>query len=238
MIDRIAPSRQPQGKSAGSQKWRSLLFMHWEIPVSVLRPLVPKELEIDTFEGRGYLGLVPFKMRDIQPNWLPRRMAWKFLETNVRTYVLHDNRPGVYFFSLDANSRLAVWAARAGWRLPYRFARMSSADNGEQFAYASARPGDGAAHHVCFRVGAEQGVASPGTLEHFLLERYLLFVVAGRKTMMGQVHHRPYPVHLAEVDELRDGLIEAAGFTGLPAIPDHVRYSPGVDVQVYPLIKQ
>jgi len=127
MIDRTAPTRRPPGRNDGTQRWESLLFAHWEISTETLRPLIPKQLDIDTFQGAAYIGVVPFKMRNIRPRWLPKKFAFNFLETNVRTYVVYKDQPGVYFFSLDANSRLAVMAARAGWSLPYHHATMSSA---------------------------------------------------------------------------------------------------------------
>ena len=103
---------RPSGPAAGTQQWRSLLFLHWEVAVDAMRSVVPPALELDLFEGRAFVGLVPFLMRHIRPRWLPKRLAFNFLETNVRTYVTYRGRPGVYFFSLDADSRLAVLAAR------------------------------------------------------------------------------------------------------------------------------
>lgn len=238
MIDRIAPTRRPQGKNDGTQRWESLLFCHWEIPAAVLRELVPAELEIDTFDGSAFVATVPFKMREIRPNWLPRSLAFNFFETNVRTYVVHRGRPGVYFFSLDASSRLAVWAARTGWALPYYYAQMSFARNDAlgQMSYQSRRPAnkDGlGSHHVTFRVGNEIGESKPDTLEHFLFERYLLFVKRNSKIHVGTVHHKPYSVHAATVDTMEDRLLEAAAIKGITSPPPLVHYSPGVDVEVF-----
>src|SRR3954464_3633604 len=110
-LDRLTPAQRMActTRTTGVQRWRDLLFMHWEVPVEQLRPLVPPELTIDTFEGRAYLGLVPFKMHDVRFGLLPMR---NFLETNLRTYVHAGGVPGVWFFSLDATSRRAVWGAR------------------------------------------------------------------------------------------------------------------------------
>ena len=122
-MDRLSPTYQPNRKVGGHQKWRQLLFMHWPVPIEELRPLVPERLSLDLWEGKAYLGVVPFIMRDVAPWWLPSFFAFNFLETNLRTYVhLDGEEPGVYFFSLDAASRLAVWAARMGWGLPYFYA--------------------------------------------------------------------------------------------------------------------
>ncbi len=232
MIDRILPSQRPAGANDGTQTWESLLFCHWVIPVPTLRELVPAELEIDTFAGRAFVGVVPFKMRHIRPTWLPRALAFNFLETNVRTYVVHNGRPGVYFFSLDANSRLAVWAARLGWSLPYYFARMNASSTDDQHHYHSCRS-SGVEHNVTFRVGQELGPSPVDTLEHFLLERYLLFVARKNQLHVGQVHHQPYHAYLAEVQQLQDGLVKAAGLPAVTSPPELAHYCPGVDVEVF-----
>jgi uncharacterized protein YqjF (DUF2071 family) len=98
-IDRITPTQRPSRKTQGYQRWRDLLFLHWTVPEQVLRSLVPPALEIDTYGGDAYVGLVPFAMLGVRPVWLPERMGFDFLETNVRTYVHTGGRdPGVYFF--------------------------------------------------------------------------------------------------------------------------------------------
>ena len=125
VIDRIAPTRRPRGPAAGTQRWRDLLFVHWPVPAASLRPLVPRRLEIDTFEGTAFLGIVPFAMEGVRFRGTPEALGMAFLETNVRTYVHVEGRdPGVYFFSLDAASLLAVVTARVTFGLPYFFADM------------------------------------------------------------------------------------------------------------------
>ena len=115
-IDRITPTLRPSGLVVGHQRWRDLLFLHWPIPVAILRPLIPRQLEIDTYDGVAYIGLVPFWMTGVRPNWAPAQSAFSFLETNVRTYVYSEGcngrDPGVYFFSLEAASAIAVAVAR------------------------------------------------------------------------------------------------------------------------------
>ena len=233
LIDRTSPSNRPSGRAAGTQCWKSLLFLHWEVPVDVLQSRVPVGLKIDTFDGRAFVGVVPFMMRDIRPNWLPRKLAFNFLETNVRTYVVHRGRPGVFFFSLDANSRLAVWAARLGWSLPYFHAAMTATENHGQRVYESRRRRAVARHRVSFRVEQELGPSLPETLEHFLLERYLLFVQRSGQLHVGQVHHSPYHASTAVVDEVHDELVAAAGLPAVTRPPDLAHYCPGVDVEVF-----
>ena len=124
MIDRIAPARRPAETPRGYQNWRNLLFLHWPVEVAQLRPLVPDALQLDLYEGQAFVGVVPFAMEGVRPRWLPPSLAFAFLETNVRTYVVHNDRPGVFFLSLDAAHSPAVWAARKFWGLPYFRADM------------------------------------------------------------------------------------------------------------------
>lgn len=234
-IDRIAPAVRPAAKVVGYQRWRSLAFLHWEVPVPALRRVVPAGLELDLHEGVAYVGVVPFAMRDVRPWWWPRGLAFNFLETNVRTYVVCDGRPGVYFFSLDASSRPAVLAARASFGLPYYHARMRMEQSGRVIEYHSRRAGNGAALHLRYEVGEPAGASEPGGLQHFLLERYLLFVKRGGRVLAGQVHHRPYPVQTARVLQLGDGLVAAAGLPAVRTPAAWAHYSAGVDVEVFPL---
>jgi uncharacterized protein YqjF (DUF2071 family) len=219
----------------GWQKWRNLLFLHWPVPVEVLRPLVPAALELDLHEGVAFVGVVPFAMQDVRPRWWPAPLAFRFLETNVRTYVYRGDQPGVYFFSLDAASRMAVWAARRFWGLPYYYAAMSLQRQDDSVNYRLARHRSPAHHHVRYRVGPPLGPSQPGTLEFFLLERYLLFVQRRGTTYVGQVHHSPYPAQGAEVLEMEDGLLQAAGIDCADRWPAYAHYSPGVDVEIFGL---
>jgi len=234
-IDRIAPTRRPDRKPDGWQKWRSLLFMHWSIPVEALRPIVPPELELDLYQGQAYIGIVPFEMLDVRSWWMPQRIALNFLETNLRTYVVHKGRPGVYFVSLEAASPLAVWAAKRIWSLPYFHAAISMREEEGIVHYQSKRTQPTGDHSVRYRVGDALPVSQPGTLEHFFLERYLLFLTQGRNTLVGQVYHTPYPAHTAEVLEVEDSLATAAGLPQLQGLPELAHYSPGVDVEIFGL---
>jgi uncharacterized protein len=234
-MDRLAPTRRPEGPAAAPHAWRELLFVHWEVPVERVRALVPPDLEVDTFEGRAFVGLVPFTMPRVTVPWLPVTLA--FHETNVRTYVHRAGRdPGVWFFSLDAASRLAVLGARALFHLPYHFARMRLERRGDAVAYESQRRWPGprpATLRATWTVGRALGSAAPGTLEHFLCERYVLYARRGERLHQGRVHHPPYPLHEARLDVLEDGLVRAAGFD--VGAPMSVLYSPGVDVEVFAL---
>jgi uncharacterized protein YqjF (DUF2071 family) len=143
----------------------------------------------------------------------------------------------VWFFSLDAAATLAVLLARIGWSLPYFRASMSMKIDGYDVHYKSRRlfPGPKPADlEARYRIGEPIGNAVPGTFEHFLAERYLLISARGGGLMLGQVHHRPYPLHKAEVSELTETMVAASGLPAPEGAP-HVLYSPGVDVDVYAL---
>ena len=236
MIDRITPTQRPTDRVVQLQKWEKLLFLHWRIPVDELRQLVPEELSIDLFDGDAYIGIVPFIMSDVCPTWWPTRLAFNFLETNVRTYVHHNGIPGVYFLSLDANSRLAVWIARLIWGLPYHFADMSFQQDGDQVAYQTKRRSKSKAHHqVDYRIGSELGTASEGTLEFFLLERYVMFASGRQGIQIGYVHHSPYVAHEVEQLRLDDSLLKVAGFDVVQEEPFCAHYVESVQAEIFQL---
>lgn len=232
-MDRVSASLRPPGRNDGTQTWRDLLFVHWEVPVEVLRPLVPAALRIDTWEGRALLGVVPFAMRRIRPRWLPRVLALDFLETNLRTYVHHGGeRPGVWFFSLEASSWLAVTAARLGWALPYHFARMTMEREAERFVYSTERRLGGAAARFEWTPGPLLGASTPGTVEHFLLERYELYAQRGGTLYRGRVHHPAYEAREATLHRAEESLAAAVGLPGLRE-PAFVHACDGVDVEMF-----
>ncbi len=223
---------RPDTRPTGWQKWRDLLFVHWDVPVESLRALVPSQLELDLWRGRALVGVVPFAMQDVRPAWLPSMFALDFLETNTRTYVTYKGRPGVFFFSLEAASLLAVKAARWGWGLPYFHAAMQCTREGDWFAYATKRRGAEAACTARYRPGAHLGPSTEGTFEYFLLERYLLFSLKQNAVYEGQVVHEPYPAQEVELASIDESLIRAAGLerSGSPCA---VHYAAGVDVEVF-----
>ena len=223
----------------GLQRWRSLLFVHWEIPVTALRALIPPSLEIDTFEGKAYVGLIPFDIPEVRPlKVLPRvPTAGRFLETNLRTYVRHRGQPGIWFFSLEAESSLAVVGARAAYGLPYYRARMHMTEPAGGIHYQSERlaPGPRPANlRVAYSIGEPLGNALPGSLEHFLIERYTLYAQHwGLGLVRANVRHQPYPLRRASVSAVEESLTRAAGLFALgDRTPDF--YSQGVDVDIFP----
>ena len=223
------------------QTWQTLLFMHWRVPVAVLRPLIPQALEIDTYEGHAFVGLVPFTMRSVRPVWSPSVPGVSnFHETNVRTYVHFQGRdPGVWFFSLDAASRIAVWVARTFWRLPYHFSRVSlsrRSDHSIRYQLERLYPGPvPACANFHYRPEGRSSAAIPGSLEHFLAERYILYTeCAPNELLLGRVHHTPYPLQTADLFEWNETLLSAAGIP-CPGHPPMAHFASGVDVEIFPL---
>jgi len=236
-IDRMAPTRRPEGRAAGYQRWRQLAFVHWRVPTAALRRLVPDALTLDTFDGDAFVGIVPFTMQGVRPRWAPAVPGISnFHETNVRTYVHRDGAaPGVWFFSLDAASRLAVAIARTFWHLPYHHARMELLVGDGEVRYASRRRSDGAMFHGLCRPLGEPRPATPGTLEHFLAERYFLYATRRDGTLRrGQVHHTPYPLQTGELVDWDESLLAAAGFARPDGVP-LVHFASGVDVEIFAL---
>lgn len=187
-----------------SMHWRDLAFLHWPVEPGELRRFVPNELELDTFDGRAWLGVVPFEMRDTRPLGLVGVPgATHFAELNLRTYVRQGAYTGVWFFSLDAESQLSVRGARLGFKLPYFDARMSIERDGDWIEYESERThrgAPGASFRARYRGHEALDPAEPGSLEHFLTERYCLFAKDRRGILRGDIHHLPWPLQLGEVE--------------------------------------
>lgn len=239
-MDRLSPAERPPGRPAGFQRWQNLLFLHWEVPAEAIATLLPPDLTVDTFDGKAWVGVVPFTMRDVAPRWSPSVPGIShFHELNVRTYVHHKGKnPGVWFFSLDAAATIAVVIARLFWHLPYHRASMSLVVDGQSVAYSSRRhfPGPKPAEFEArYQIGKSIGRAQPGTLTHFFAERYILYANTKGGLATGRVHHVPYPLHEVTLSSWRDGMVAAAS---LPASKEEplALYSPGVDVDVYDLV--
>lgn len=240
--DRQNACKRPEAPVVMYQEWKDLLFLHWEMEAEQIEEGLPEGLWVDQHEGKCFVGIVPFFMRGIRPRFCPAVPGISnFLELNVRTYV-HDQegRPGVWFYSLDANQTLAVKLARRFFHLPYFRADMGARLDSELIEYSCRRRGEPDVPSV-FRYTGKEPTAQPepGSLDFFLLERYLLFAFDERREQLycGQVHHSPYPVQEVEVDAFSTVAMTQAGFDVGENDPIHAAFSPGVSVEIFGIQK-
>jgi uncharacterized protein YqjF (DUF2071 family) len=228
----------PAGLWVMTQIWHELLFAHWPMAPSVLRPLVPSLLDLDTFEGEVWLGVVPFRMSYVRPRGIPPVDGLsKFPELNVRTYVTARGWPGVYFFSLDAGNPVAVALARSLFHLPYFNARMRCERVDETIRYISHRTHRGAPQanfEASYRPSGPVFSAERGSLERWLTERYNLYTVLRHRLYRGGIHHRLWPLQLAELDSSHNTMALASGIH-LPDTRPLLHYSAYQEVLIWPL---
>ena len=209
------PWPKPQGPWIMTQSWHDLLFAHWPVDHTLLREKVPPGFPLDLYEGQAWIGIVPFHMTNVSPRGVPA-LPWvsAFPELNVRTYVTRDGKPGVYFFSLDAANPLAVGAARTLFHLPYYSATMKVDSTNGWVEYDSSRRGSepDARFRGRYRPSGPAHPPTPGTLEHFLTERYCLYTADGAyRPYRLEIHHPPWPLQPAELTVDVNTMAEAAG---------------------------
>jgi uncharacterized protein YqjF (DUF2071 family) len=216
-----------------AQTWRELLFAHWPVPPEALRGAVPCELPIDTWDGQAWIAIVPFRLSVIRPRGTPPVPALStFLELNVRTYVTLGGKPGVYFFSLDAGSPLAVVGARS-LAINYFYAWMGMEDGGEEVRFRSRRvwpPPTGAAFHARYRPLGPAASPASGTLVHWLAERYCLYAVDGRGQVSRlEILHPPWRLSEAEAAFAVNTMAAPLGVR-LPGTPPLLHYAERQDM--------
>jgi uncharacterized protein YqjF (DUF2071 family) len=240
-IDRLSIRARPRGWPIMRQHWGKLLFMHWPIEAERLRPLIPDRLSIDTFEGSAYIGVVPFTMWGVRPTFTPPVPGLSaFHELNVRTYVHLDGTPGVWFFSLDAESALAVWGARIFFHLPYFKARMSLKEQEQTILYSSRRTHQGAPpaeFDATWTIGEALAQASaPNSIAFFLTERYCLYAAHRAKLFRCRIFHPPWPLQQASLTLHRSTMIESLGVQ-TPAGDPLLHYAEALQVDIWPLVE-
>jgi uncharacterized protein YqjF (DUF2071 family) len=228
----------PRGPWIMAQSWHDLLFAHWPVAPARLRPLIPPQLAIDTFEGQAWIAVVPFRMSGVRLRWTPPMpLLSAFPELNVRTYVVRDGKPGVWFFSLDAGNPIAVAVARAWFHLPYFRARMRCQPERAFVEYQSERthrPAPSAAWRCRYRGTGDVFHARPATLEHFLTERYCLYASVSETTMIrGEIHHPPWLLQRAEAEISENTMTQAAGLH-LPAAKPLLYFAERQDMLAWP----
>jgi hypothetical protein len=220
----------PRDPWVQAQTWEELAFLHWRVDADALERLLPPEVPLDTFDGDAWLGIVPFRITNMRVRGLPPVPGLSTSpELNVRTYVTVDGKPGVWFFTLDAGSRLVVEGARRLYKLPYEQARMQVGRRGEWVEYESERAG--AAFAARYRGHGPLFHAEPGSLEHFLVERYRLYTADGGRVYTADIHHTLWDLQRGDVEIARNTMSPVA----LPDEDAHVLFSPRQDMVVWAL---
>lgn len=237
------PYPLPVGMWRMRQRWRDLLFAHWPIPVAAMAPLLPAGLEVDSYDGFAWAGIVPFWMDEVQVRTFGKRMiafptVREFPELNLRTYVRsrRTGRSGVYFFSLDCASWLAVAGARALFHLPYFPAAMTRVTSGASVEYSSRRllTRQKVRFESTFRTLGEPFAHQKGSIEEFLTERYCLFTESRGRLLVGDIHHERWPLERAEAEIGLNEIPAAHGLT-LPRRAPLLHFSRELRVAIWPL---
>jgi uncharacterized protein len=233
------PWPMPESAWVMTQTWHDLLFAHWPVDVESLRARVPAGIQLDLFDGQAWVGIVPFHMTNVAPRFVPA-LPWisAFPELNVRTYVRMGGKPGVYFFSLDAANPLAVGLARTLVHLPYFTATMDVEERDGWIHYASRRTSSGSTPAQLVGRYRPTGGASepvPGTLDHFLTERYCLYTVdRSFRAYRLDIHHPPWPLQPADAEFTVNTMADACGIR-LPSMAPLLHFSKRQDMVAWPL---
>jgi uncharacterized protein len=223
-------------------RWCDLAFLHWPVSPHLVRPLLPNGLELDVFDGQAWIGVVPFRMEGVRVRGVPPvPTTHAFAELNVRTYVRAADRAGVWFFSLDAASRLAVRGARFLYNLPYfdadiRLAHVQHSPFGPGIDYNSRRFHRGAppaSFEARYAAVGDVFEPVPGTLEHFLVERYCLFTFDPRRGLgILDIDHAPWPLQPAAASIVTNTMVTAIGIE-LPRRQPVVHFARALDVRAW-----
>ncbi len=237
------PYPLPAGMWRMRQRWRDLLFAHWPIPAAQMQALIPASLEVDTYDGFAWAGVVPFWMDEVQVRYAGDHTAGfpttrTFPELNLRTYVRsrRTGQAGVFFFSLDCASWLAVFGARVLFHLPYFPATMRRESVGPAVEYSSKRllTSQSVRFDATYRTLREPVQAEPGSLEQFLTERYCLFTESRGRLLVGEIHHEQWPLERAQA-EIRVNEIPAAHGLTLPNRPPVLHFARELRVAIWGL---
>mgnify|MGYP001193431414 CR=1 FL=1 len=228
------PFSMPSKNHSLVQEWRNLTFMHWQVEPEKLLPYIPKGLELDLFQGKAYVGTIPFVMKNVRPRLLPSIPGIStFPEFNIRTYVVRDGIPGVLFLTLDAQSRITCWHAPRKYGLPYRYAKCKVKIKDISYSWESKRISDGVQLIGECILNGNKREAEKDTLEYFLFERYSLYTEHKEKLHMAYTLHAPWVFQDAEVKISENTLTDSYNLGVDSLNPQYVHASEGVFVQTW-----
>ena len=227
--------QMPKRSFALSQEWRHISFLHWMVNEKYILPYIPKGLELDTFNNNAYISTIPFLMKDVRPRFFPSlNFISTFPEFNIRTYVKYKDKSGVFFLTLDAQSKITCLFAPYAYGLPYRYALGNVQIINKTYLWKSKRVSDSAELKGYCKPFGEHMTASRGSLEEFLFERYCLFTLINNNLCIGYVAHKPW------VYQIGKAKLEINSFTGAYNLgiknllmPDLVHISDGVKVKTW-----
>jgi uncharacterized protein len=243
ILDRVdhRPWPLPESRWIMTQTWHDLLFAHWPVDAVQVRSKIPAGMELDLFGGQAWLGVIPFRMTNVAPRGVPALpVVSAFNELNVRTYVTRDGKPGIWFFSLDADRSLAVAAARTLFHLPYFTADMELAHEGNGIAFRSRRTASGtppAELQARYEPAGPIEEPARGSLEYFLTERYCLYTLDRHSHVCRlDIHHPRWPLEIASGTIVVNTMADAAGIR-LPDSPPLLHFSRRQDMMAWPLAR-
>jgi uncharacterized protein YqjF (DUF2071 family) len=221
-----------------SQRWHNLLFAHWPVPHDALRPLIPPNLCVDTFDGQAWLGIIAFRLSGIRLRGFPEiRLVSRFPEINVRTYVTLNGKPGVWFLSLDADNPLAIALARPWFHLPYFRAKIRFQTQGDTIRFSSRRTSSGAPpaeFEASYRPVSRVYHTRPGTLDHWLTERYCYYALAGGRLYCCDVRHPPWSLQTTHACITTNSMALAHGIE-LPPVEPLLHYAHRMQALIWPV---
>lgn len=224
----------PAGRHALHMSWHDLLFAHWPVTAGAMERHIPPGLKLDLFGGEAWLGVVPFTMSGVRPRMFPSvHPCSAFPELNVRTYVTDGRKPGVWFFSLDAASRVAVYTARRWYHLKYYLAKMRQTVSDGRVDYSSTRIHRGAPAaelHCLYAPTGDLFSSAPGSIEHWLTERYCLYACSPRgEVYRSEIHHTKWPLQPADANFEVNRMTEQIGVK-LPETAPLLHFAKRLDV--------
>ena len=227
----------PKGPWLLTQVWNDMLFLHYQYDPSLIRPYVPIDFELDLFEDKAWVSIIPFKVTKMRPRGLPHiPFLHTYLELNVRTYVKYKGIPGIYFFSLDADKSLAVMGAQVGLGLPYKKAQMTFLQEDDQFYFRSKRNGAGSNYQFDVHYERQKILYEPlpDSLDYWLLERYCMYSILGDLVIRGDIHHDQWKVGMVHAEETVNTMLSSLQDGALHYSSSHMHYSRRKRFLFYP----